>query len=521
VTATIMSDGGTAGRLVLTAKSAGATGITLSDTSGALSRDLGFTDTRSKPISSASMAAASAMGLSVFPQPAMIRVGSTVITADLATESIASIAAKINAAGGSASVESEQYGSETRYRLVVDGNVTAVDSDPNSQAVIDALGFAAGSSGSIRQTVQSPVLTDASNATVSAASSLVGLKSDGTSSNLAVGDAINIRGTRGDGTAITIGLIVQPGDTMQTLLDKINDASSGFGSGTRTATAALGDDGRIRLTDNTGGASRLSMSMSVTHADGSTGTLGASSTAVVGRSRELQAGQDAVIRVDGREVVRQSNSITDAIDGVNLQLTSAEPGTEIDVVIDRDVAGATDSMKKFVDSYNAIRTFFDEQRQVDAPLYADSMLRNVVDSFTAALRTDVSSNGTYSRATIAGVTLDRNGYLTFNTDTFKTAMADKPTEIEALFGFNGVGGAFVTATDNATKYGSGPISAQLSTITENTFALRQKELAAQKRVDLRREQLIAQYTRMEEAMSKLNAQSSSLLSSLNGLKNNS
>jgi flagellar hook-associated protein 2 len=51
--------------------------------------------------------------------------------------------------------------------------------------------------------------------------------------------------------------------------------------------------------------------------------------------------------------------------------------------------------------------------------------------------------------------------------------------------------------------------------------LRQKELAAQKRVDLRREQLIAQYTRMEEAMSKLNAQSSSLLSSLNGLKNNS
>lgn len=520
VTAAIVSEGGTAGRLVLTSNTAGASGVTIVDGTGGMARELGFVDTRSKPVSSASLTAAAALGLAVFPQPASIRVGTTVITADLSTESIASIAAKINAAGGAASVESEAYGSETRFRLVVDGNVTAVDGDANSQAVIDALGFAAGTSGSVKQTVQTPVYTDAADAVASASTSLVGLKFGGSDSNLAVGDAINIRGMRGDGTAVTIGLVVGASDTMQTLLDKVNDATSGFGSGSRTATAALGSDGRIRLTDDTGGASRLSLSMSVTHADGTTGSLGSASTSVTGRSRELQVGQDAVIRVDGREITRSTNNITDAIAGVTLSLSTAEPGTEIDVTIDRDVKGTVDSVQKFVDSYNEIRKFFDEQRLGDAPLYADTLLRGVVNTFQDALRTDVSSNPTYNKLTIAGVTLDRNGILTFNQDTFKTALADKPAEIEKLFGFTGVGQAFVTATDNATQFGVGTISAQLKNINQNTILLKKRETDAQKRIELKREQLVAQFTRMEEAMSRLTSQSSSLLSSVKGLQGN-
>jgi hypothetical protein len=53
--------------------------------------------------------------------------------------------------------------------------------------------------------------------------------------------------------------------------------------------------------------------------------------------------------------------------------------------------------KALVDVYNEVRTFFDEQRQIDAPLYGNSLFRGVVDSFTAALRTEVTDNTTYSR----------------------------------------------------------------------------------------------------------------------------
>lgn len=518
VTASLESDGGTAGRLVLTSNTAGSTGITIADGTGGMARELGFIDTRSKPISSAIEMAAAGLGLSVYPNPAAIRVGNTLITVDLATQSISSIMAKINAAGAAASVEAESYGNQTRYRLVVDGNVTAVDGDANSQAVIDAFGFSAGSTGSIRQTVQSPVYTSSADAVAEASTSLIGLKVGGTASNLAAGNAINIRGMRGDGTAVTVGLVVGAGDTMQTLLDKINDASSGFGSGTRTATAALGSDGRIRLTDNTGGASRLSLSMTVTRTDGTSGSLGSASTSVTGRSRELQSGKDAIIRVDGREVTRTSNTITDAISGVTLSLSTAEPGTEIDVTVDRDVKGTVDSVQKLVNSYNEIRKFFDEQRAPNAPLYADTLLRGVVTTFQDALRTNVTANTTYNKLTLAGMTLDRNGLLIFNQDTFKTALNARPAEIEALFGFSGAGQAFVSATDSATQYGVGTISSQLKNINETTIALKQREGDAQKRIELRRAQLVAQYTRMESAMSRLNSQSSSLLSSVQGLQ---
>ena len=520
VTAAILSEGGTAGRLVLTSKTAGAAGVAIVDGTGGMARELGFIDTRTKLVSSASLTAAAALGLVPSPPEASIRVGSTVITVNLATDSMAAIAARINAAGAAASVEAEAYGSETRYRLVVDGNVSAVDGDAGSQGVIDALGFAAGTTGSVKQTVQTPVYTDGADAVASASTLLVGLKFGGSASNLAAGDAINLRGLRGDGTAVTIGLVVGANDTMQTLLDKMNEATTGFGSGSRTATAALGADGRIRLTDDSAGASRLTMSMSVTHADGTSGSLGSASTSVIGRSRELQVGQDAVIRVDGREVTRATNNITDAIAGVTLALSTAEPGTALDVTIDRDVKGTVDSVQKLVDSYNEIRKYFDEQRAVDAPLYADSLLRGVVGTFQDALRTDVSSNATYNKVTLAGLTLDRNGILTFSQDTFKTALAEQPTEIEALFGFSGVGQAFVSAADSATQFGIGTISSQLKNINENTILLKKREADAQKRVELKREQLVAQFTRMEEAMSRLTAQSSSLLSSMKGLQSN-
>lgn len=518
VTATITSDGGTAGRLILSRDTAGSSGITLTDGTGGIARELGFLDSRSKPISSAVLSAASALGIAVSPPPASIRVGGRLITVDLANESISSIAARINAAGGSASVESEAFGSEERFRLVIDGNVAADPNDANSQAVIDALGMQAGTTGAVRQTVQTGAFTSALDATATAATPLAGIKLDGASANLSVGDAINIRGMRGDGTAVTIGLVVGASDTVQTLLARINDAQDGFGGGARPATAQLGSDGRIRLTDNTAGASRLSMSMNIVRSDGSSGSLGATSVAVSGRPRELQAGRDAIVRVDGRDITRNSNTITDAITGVTLNLQTAEVGTAIDLTVARDLQGGADSMQKFVDAYNAVRTFFDEQRVVGAPLYADSLLRGTVDSFTAAIRTEVAVNTTYGRLANTGVVLDRFGRLTFNAETFKTALASKPAEIEALLGFSGIGSAMVAATDRATSFGTGLISNQIRTITSSQLTLRKREADAKVRLEARREQLIAQFTRMEEAIARANTQSSVLRTSVKGLQ---
>lgn len=520
VTATIISEGGTGGRLVLTSTSAGAGGIDITDGAAGLGRELGFLDSRSRPVSSATAAAAAAMGMSLYPQPASIRVGGVTITADLATESIAAIAAKINAAGGSASIEAEAYGNETRYRLVTDGNITAIEGDANSAAIVEALGMGTGTTGSVRQSVQSAAFSDAGGGPATTATALTALQADGTAPGLSVGDAINIRGTRGDGTAVTYGLVVQAGDTVQTLLDRINDVASGFGAGSRRAEAALGSDGRIRLIDETGGPSRLSLSLSLTRADGTSGSLGATTLGTVGRNRELQQGRDAIVRVDGQEFVRNTNALTDVLSGTTINLQQAEPGTSIDVEIARDTQGATAAVKTLVDAYNELRKFFDEQRAAGAPLSADSTLRTMMQSFTGALRTEASANGTYNRAVNVGLVLDRDGRLTFNETRFRTAFAEKPGEVESLLGATGVGGAFVKITDDVNRFGVGPVSVSINSITSNVISLRSRETEATRRLEERRLQLVQRYTAMEEAMSKLQSQSNSLIASVQGLQGN-
>lgn len=519
VSASIVSDGSTTGgRLVLTRDQSGSAGITLVDGTGGIAREVGFLDSRTKPVSSAVQAAAIAMGLSVTPQPATIKVGNQIISADLSVDSIATIAARINAAGGAASIEAEDYGGQTRYRLVTDGNVSADPADPtNSAAIISALGFAAGTTGTVRQTVASAAFTDGSNAIATSSTLLAGLNVGGAASNLVAGDAINIRGVRGDGTAVTIGLVVGASDTMQTLVDRINDASTGFGAGARTASASLGADGKIRLVDATGGTSRLSLSLAVTHADGTTGTLGVPTVVTAGRSRELQKGQDAILRVDGTQLTRSSNTITDGVSGVTLSLSTAEVGTTVDLVVDRDVQASTDAVTKFKDAYNAIRTFFDQQRVFDAPLYGNTMLRSVVDNFQTALRTKVAANGTYSTLSVTGLALDRNGLVQLDTSVFKTALASKPAEVEALFGFTGVGGAFVTATDSATQFGIGTISAQTKSIDDSNARLKTRAADAQRRLDLRREQLVQRYTSMETLLAQLQQQGSTITSAVKSL----
>jgi flagellar hook-associated protein 2 len=518
VTASVVSEGGTAGRLVLTSATSGASGLTVADGTGGLARELGLLDSRSRPATSATIAAAAAMGLSVFPQPASIRIGNVTITADLTTDSLSTIAAKINAAGGSAFVATEPFGNETRFRLVTDGNVTADPGDAGSQDVLDALGMAAGAFGAVPQAVQSSAFTDGTNGPATSTTALTSLAVGGASPGLAVGDAINIRGTRGDGTAVTFGLVVQNGDTMQTLLNRINDATSGFGAGARPATASLSADGAIRLTDGTAGVSRLSLSLSITRADGSTGSLGPTSTVVAGRSRELQRGSDAVVVVDGQQFTRSTNTLNDVIPGVTLNLRQAEAGSQIDVDVSRDVAGAAAAGKQLVDAYNAVVTFFDEQRVPGAPLYADSSLRRMMSSFTESLRTQVTANPTFSNAVNVGMVLDRNGRLTFNEETFRRALSEKPAEVESLFGRDGIGGAFVTASDNATRFGVGTISLNINNIIGDVEKLKRRETDGNRRLEARRAQLIEQYTRMEEALSRLQSQSGSLLASVQALQ---
>ena len=518
VSASVIASAAGQKRLVISSDSPGSTGTGLADGTEGVLRDLGFMDTQSRAVPSMGLSVAAALGVTM-PPPSSIRVGNTTISIDLSVDSISIIVAKIRAAGAQAEVQKDIVGGVPSYRISVGGNVTAT-ADPNSASTIAALGFASGAQTSVQQVVASGLaFQGASNTVATATTRLTDLRAGGVSLGVTVGDTLTFSGMRGDGTTITTSFVVGGADTLQTLLSKLNDNTTGFGAGTRPALASVDPDGKLRLNDTVGGDSRLRLALTLSPAAGGApaSLLGSFSAETVGRSRAMVKGSDAQVRVDGVLITRSSNTISDALQGVSLNLLQSEPGSEIDLTVTRDLEKSVKSVKDFASAYNDIVTFAAGQQLAGQPLQSSTTLRRILSSFTQSLRTEVPTAGAYSRSTLAGLTLSRAGTVDVDDTRLRDALGANLTGVQALFGTAGIGNAMVTATNFASRSVDGTITSAISSITDSNSRLTRRITDAQARVDTRRTALITRFTSMELAISRLQQQGTNLSSAVSGL----
>jgi flagellar hook-associated protein 2 len=454
VRATILSS--TSGsHLVLTSDATGAQGISAVDDSNGTFQALGFTDgnavaniaasgaTQTFAVSSATQSIGSLLSLTP-PAATSILVGGKSIAVDLSTDTLTSLAAKINAATGNP------------YKLVTD---STVETDPaattaDSARALAMLGFTQAGAGGIAQSVRSAnSFTDSTTSTSATGTTLLSnLQVNGQSLAVGVGDTINIGGTRGDGSTVTKTFTVGASSTVQDLLDAINDSSTGFGTASRSASASLAG-GQIAITDGTSGDSQLALSLSVTRASGGTVSLGSFGTAnggTAGRSRQVTAGVDAQFKVDGQTLTRSTNSVSDAIAGVTLNLQSAEPGTTVNLTIARDTNGIESKIGSFVSAYNSVQKFITASTangsssstlsstsstpSIAGPLANDMSITSMGYSLTSALIQSVTGlSGSYTAASQAGLMTDSNGVLSLNKTTFETALSNNFSAVKNLF----------------------------------------------------------------------------------------
>jgi flagellar hook-associated protein 2 len=483
VAASILRSGAGA-RLVLTASNTGINGVELTDDNAGTLQTLGFTDstvtanitsgglTQSNRLSSGTAAIAALLGVPL-PTPSVVTVGGQTISVDFSTDSLASIAAKINAASGiatSASVVTETVGGRSFSRLQTS---LAVEADTGGGAAASArtlavLGLTKAGRGSVAQVVKSAnTFTDAADANAGAATLLTDLKAAGQSLGISSGDVITLSGKRGDGTTVSQTITVGVGTTMADLLSNANSATTGFGAGSRTATASL-SNGKLALTDGTAGDSQLALSISVAKGSGSTISLGAFSTdyGTVGRARQINAGTDAVFKVDDQAVTRSSNTVSDVITGVTLNLLAAESGTSVDVAVARDANSAVNGMKAFAAAYNDIRTWADVNSATGKRLAGNSTLKSMVSTLSTSLLTTVTGiSGSYSSAAEAGLVRNSSGVLSVDETVFRAALASNFDDVRRLFSRMGTPSdpevVFNTATD-ATQATDTPYAVVIS-----------------------------------------------------------
>ncbi len=168
-------------------------------------------------------------------------------------------------------------------------------------------------------------------------------------------------------------ITVDPTDTPLGLRDRINALNSGANATGVTASIvsiSASEQVLILTADKTG------TDAAITAADTSGSVLqGLGVLDGTGAFQaELQPAQNAKITVDGlgTTIERQSNTIDDAFTGVTLDLFKAEPGTTVKVDVERDLNQVKSAIVDFVDAYNELRTYINQQAETNVPADDDT-----------------------------------------------------------------------------------------------------------------------------------------------------
>jgi flagellar hook-associated protein 2 len=295
-------------------------------------------------------------------------------------------------------------------------------SDTNTLALLSATSSATAGSHTVSVQKLAQTSTDVSNA-------------------VAAGDTLSGSLTLHIGSGNSQTISVDPASaTLAGLVATINQA--GIGVSASLVTDSSGS--RLSLISQTNGAAGQISIDSSSLSDATTGASLSLSSA--------QSGQDAELTVDGIQIASASNTITDAISGVTMQLlgTSATP---VQVEIDNDTSSVTSAVSTMVKDYNAVVSALSAQEGKDAsgkaePLFGSPIVSQLQQMLSAVL--NQPSGTLLTSMTQIGLSLTSSGTLNLDADQLTTTLNNNYSGVQAFFqNTNSFGLGLEQAVNNA------------------------------------------------------------------------
>jgi len=452
VTASIVQHSATDYHLVLAGDDTGAAGISvLEGSSASVLQSMGFISSgttiknttsdgaKSDLFSDSATAVGTLLGLGSPPGDTIVHIGGNHVTINLSSQSITTIAANIDAlAGISASVVSETDSSgNQKYQIDINSTTSFIDNGN----VLQMLGILKGTYG-IETEVHAGtvVVQDGAGAALSGtpATLMTALKIGGVSAGVVNGDKITISGTKHDGTAATTTEFTVAVDAAHDGVDDLlTHIQSAFGS---TVTASF-VAGKITITDSSSGDSQLEVSVISDNAGGGTLDFGEISVTAEGRNMQLAAGEDAELSVDNVTIKKASNTVSDVIPGVTLNLVGESLLTTVTLKVDRDLETIKKNIKTMADSFNSIISYINTQFSYDEKtkktggvLFGDGTLSSVKsDLISTVTKTITGLSSEYNRLPLIGISLGDNVNLTIDDTKLANALTTNFDDVKKLF----------------------------------------------------------------------------------------
>ena len=209
----------------------------------------------------------------------------------------------------------------------------------------------------------------------------------------------------------------------------------------------------------------------------------------------------------GQSVTRSSNSVSDAIPGVTLNLVAT--GTA-DVNAQVDQASIAQPISGFVSAYNTLNDALKKLTNYvgpgdsnNGPLLGDSVVQNIISQIKQTIDGTVSSaTGDYNSLNQLGITFDKKGVMSLDSAKLNTALSANLTSVGNVFAStNGVATQLDT---KLTQYldTKGAISTEQDSLNKTLTDLTTQTTAVNARLAATQKSLQAQFTAMDSAVAQ-------------------
>lgn len=343
--------------------------------------------------------------------------------------------------------------------------------------------------------------------------------------NLATGQQL-VSSAFAGGSSTVIGTgtlqISLGGTNFNVSIDSSNDTLTGVAAAINSATGnpgveasvVTGSDGaHLALTSSLTGADNT---IQVTETDGGTGLSQITYSAGSSNYRVQTDATDASFSISGVNFTSASNTVTDALSGVTLDLL-APTTSDTTLSVSTDTSTVETNINAFVAAYNTLQGTFASLGSYNAttntagPMMGDALLSGVQNQVRSALYSIVNTgSSTYNTLASIGITTNGDGTLSVNQAALSAALTSSFTAVSQLF--SGTGGVASTLNSQITANltSGGPVDSRSKTLVQQENALTQQSGQLTQQMNALTASLTEQYASLNALLSSLQSTSSYL-----------
>lgn len=283
--------------------------------------------------------------------------------------------------------------------------------------------------------------------------------------------------------------------------DAVNQSSDNPG----VTASLIKTDGKVQLmlsSDESGTANEIQLD---------TQQLDSQSAGAFAQGTQISTAQDAKVSIGSLALTSSSNKLDSLIQGVTINLQSVTTaGTPLTLTVGSDTSGTQSNLQKFVDAYNTLRSVLDTQGSASGG--NDGLVSSLTTTLNSQIRTQVNGLD----MTSFGITSDKDGKLTLDSDTLKTQLAKNPQSINTFFnGLNGQDGLLSGIDKTMNNYLSssqGVLQSRQAVLDRQQSDLTDRQDKITTRYNDAYNRYLSQFTRLKSSMQEMNSTLSSLLS---------